>query len=211
MHVLAINGAVEKYPYSIGQLRKDNPGTSFPRNPSDETLAEWNVYPVASTDRPAHDEIAQNAEEVQPKLVKGKWVQAWEIQPATADQIEERLQARRDQINAERDRRLNAPFAFAGKLFDRDPTSVARINGASTLAGFALGAGAAPGDLRWHGGEADFVWIAADNSLVPMDAPTTFAFGREAASVESRLIFAAKQLREMDPPPADFAADKWWP
>jgi hypothetical protein len=211
MHVFAPNQTVEKYPYTIGQLRRDNPNTSFPKRPSDEMLADWDMFPVTRSDRPAHDEITQTVVEGTPKLVKGQWVQIWTVQPATPEQIEDRLQSRRDQINAERDRRLSAPFAFAGKTFDRDATSVARINGASTLAGFALGAGAAPGDLRWHGGEADFVWIAADNSLVPMDAPTTFAFGREAASVESRLIFAAKQIREMDPPPADFAADKWWP
>jgi hypothetical protein len=211
MHVLAPNQTVEKYPYTIGQLRRDNPNTSFPKRPSDEMLAEWDIYLVARTAQPAHDPVTQNAEEVQPKLIKGQWVQAWEIQPATAEQIEERLQARRGQINAERDRRLSAPFAFAGKMFDRDATSVARINGASTLAGFAMGAGAQPGNLRWHGGEADFAWISADNTLVPMDAPTVFAFGREAASVESRLIFAAKQLREINPPPADFADDSWWP
>jgi hypothetical protein len=211
MHVLAPNQTVEKYPYSIGDLRRDNPSTSFPKRPGDEMLADWGVFPVKRADHPAHHPINETVIEGTPKLIKGEWVQIWTIQPATPEQIEERAQSLKDQINAERDRRLNLPFAFAGKMFDRDAVSIARINGASTLAGFAMGAGAQPGDLRWHGGEVDFMWIAADNSLVSMDAQTTFAFGREAASVESRLIFAAKQLREANPIPLDFADDKWWP
>ena len=45
MYVKANNGVAEIYPYSIGLLRKDNPNTSFPKNPSDELLAEWGVFP----------------------------------------------------------------------------------------------------------------------------------------------------------------------
>lgn len=113
-------------------------------------------------------------------------------------------------INAERDRRLTAGFSFGGAVFDCDPASLQRITGAATLAGFAAMAGAMPGDLRWHGGPDDFVWIAADNTLAPMDAATCFAFGQAAASHQSRLIFAAKALKSKLPIPADFAADRHW-
>ncbi|MFN7224426.1 MAG: DUF4376 domain-containing protein, partial [Paracoccaceae bacterium] len=114
-------------------------------------------------------------------------------------------------VNAERDRRMSATFLFSGKRYDCDRDSTARITGAATLAGFALGAGAQPGDLRWHGGDADFVWIAADNSFTPMDAPTCFAFGQAAAANQSAHIFAARALKDMDPIPADFADDTRWP
>ena len=73
-------------------------------------------------------------------------------------------------VNAERDRRMTATFAFAGKRYDCDAQSLARITGAATLAGFAMGAGAKAGNLRWHEGKVDFTWIAADNSLITMDA-----------------------------------------
>ena len=116
-----------------------------------------------------------------------------------------------EDVNAERERRLTGDFTFAGRKFQRDPRSLQRITGAATLAGFALGAGAQPGNLRWANPDRDFVWIAADNSLVPMDAQTAFAFGQFAANVETGVIFAAKRLREMNPIPADFADDKWWP
>lgn len=115
------------------------------------------------------------------------------------------------EVNAERNRRLRAPFTFAGHAFDRDPTSLQRITGAATLAGFAMAAGAQAGNLFWHGGESPFAWIAADNSIVTMDAPTCFAFGQEAAAVETRLIFAARAVKAMDPIPADYADDIHWP
>lgn len=114
-------------------------------------------------------------------------------------------------VAAERDRRLVLDFVFMDVPFQRDPTSVQRITGAAALAGFAIGGGAQPGDLRWHGGESDFAWIASDNTLVAMDAHTTFAFGAACAAVESRIIFAAKALREMDPIPDDVTDDRWWP
>ena len=116
-----------------------------------------------------------------------------------------------ESIKAERDRRIQSDFEFNGKMFQRDSVSLQRITGAATLAGFAIGQGAQAGDLRWANANQDFAWIAADNSVVTMDAQTTFAFGQTAASVETAIIFAAKALREMDPIPEDYADDKYWP
>lgn len=115
------------------------------------------------------------------------------------------------QVNAERDRRLQADFEFQGVMYQRDQISLARITGAATLAGFAVGAGAPAGFYRWHNGPTDFSWIASDNSLTVMDAPTCFAFGQEAAAVETRIVFAAKALRDMDTIPDDVTDDAWWP
>lgn len=116
-----------------------------------------------------------------------------------------------DDVNAERDRRLLLPFGFNGVEFQRDEAATKRINGAGTLALAAIVGGAQPGDLRWHGEDTDFVWIAADNSLVPMDAQTVMAFGQAAAKVETALVFAAKAIKEMDPIPADYTDDSYWP
>lgn len=120
-------------------------------------------------------------------------------------------QALLDGIRAERDRRLAADFLFQGVLFQRDPTSLARITGAATLAGFAVGAGSPPGNLRWANPNQDFAWIASDNTVVTMDAQTAFAFGQAAAAVETAIVFAAKTLREMDPIPTDYTDDGYWP
>ena len=130
----------------------------------------------------------------------------------TAAEIASEIQqSMRVKVNAERNRRMNLTFAFAGKEFDCDQDSLARITGAAALAGFAMGAGAGAGNLRWHGGAADFAWIAADNTLTAMDAQTCFAFGQAAANNQSAHIFAGATIKGMDPIPADYAADSRWP
>lgn len=116
----------------------------------------------------------------------------------------------RRKVKQERDRRLVLPLAFAGQIFDMDAQSFKRIDGAATLAGFAIGAGKQPGDLRWHDGDTDFAWITATNDIFPMDAHTTFALGKAAAKNESALIFKAAALKGMNPIPSDFADNKYW-
>ena len=118
----------------------------------------------------------------------------------------------RDDVNAERDRRIADSFVFGGVAYDNNEQSKARITGAATLAGFAIVNGAQPGDLRWHGGATDFSWITADNSIVTMDAQTCFAFGQAAASHEKDHVFAAKALKVLGPIPADYATNEaYWP
>ena len=114
-------------------------------------------------------------------------------------------------VDIERDRRIVAAFTFAGRAYDFDAASKARITGMATLAGFALGAGAEADDLRWHGGDEDFHWIASDNGFVPMDAPTCFAFGQAAAAHEAAHIFAARSIKDSDPAPEDITDDSIWP
>lgn len=113
-------------------------------------------------------------------------------------------------VNRERDRRLAGDFLFNGVLFQRDAVSLQRITGAATQAGFAMLNGSQPGDMRWFNPAADFVWISSNNTLVPMDAQTCYAFGQAASAVETALIFKAKALREMNPIPADYTNDSYW-
>lgn len=214
MHVKATNGTVDTYPYSVGQLRRDNPKTSFPKRIPDEMLSEWGVYPVANVDPPAFIYATQNLTEGDPVLVAGQWQRAWVITDATPEEVTQRAAQHIDSmhaaINAERDRRLAADFTFNGKQFQRDATSLARITGAATLAGFAVAQGSPAGNLRWANPARDFEWIASDDTRVPMDAQTAFDFGAAAARVETTLVFAGSALRAMSPIPADFTDDKWW-
>lgn len=108
MHILAANAVAEKYPYSIGQLRKDNPQVSFPKNPPDALLADYGVFPVTPTERPDVDPRTERLEEGAPVLIDGLWTQAWDIVALTDDEIFERDEAHGDQIRAERTQRLSA-------------------------------------------------------------------------------------------------------
>jgi hypothetical protein len=102
MHTLIINGAVEKYPYTIGNLRRDNPQTSFPKRPSNEMLEGWNVYVVARVDRPDVDPITQNISELTPVLMNGQWTQVWSVTDSTPEQIAERTAQQVAQAKAQR-------------------------------------------------------------------------------------------------------------
>ena len=89
MYVKSNNGQVETYPYTIGQLRKDNPNTSFPKTPSPERLAEWGVYPVTIVDKPKVD-YTENISEGNPVQVNGAWLQNWVVAHASPAEIAER-------------------------------------------------------------------------------------------------------------------------
>lgn len=114
-------------------------------------------------------------------------------------------------IDTERDRRIDAGVVFQGVKFQSRATDRENIAGAAQLGFMAVVAGAQPGDLRWSDPDQDFTWIASDNSLVPMDAHTAVALGKAAAERKQVLIFAARQLKDMEPIPTDYTDDKWWP
>lgn len=114
-------------------------------------------------------------------------------------------------IDAERDLRIDGGFVFGGSRFQSRPGDRENIAGASTAALAAISGGAQVGDLRWHGGDTDFCWIAEDNSLVPMDAQTMFAFGSAAMAHKQAMMFAARALKDMETVPSDYANDGWWP
>jgi hypothetical protein len=100
MYVLAPNQTVETFPYSIGDLRRDNRNTSFPRNPSEEMLADWNVFPVIEQEPPSFNPATQNLNQVNPMLVDGEWLQAWEVTDSSAEEIAERLERKSVEVHA---------------------------------------------------------------------------------------------------------------
>ena len=108
MYVLAPNQTVEIYPYSIGDLRRDNPNTSYPRNPSDARLADWDVFPVTDKPAPAYNPATQNCNQVDPTLTAGEWVMTWAVTPATPEQITQRTAAKETEVRQQRNGLLNA-------------------------------------------------------------------------------------------------------
>ena len=103
MYVKVLNNAVDTFPYSIAQLKLDNPNTSFPATMSDETLAEWNVFPVVLAERPTlnHDQTATM--DSTPTLSEGVWGLGWTVVAYTQDELDIISANVRD----ERDEKLN--------------------------------------------------------------------------------------------------------
>ena len=94
------NGQPEAY--SIGQLKKDNPNTSFPKRPSDELLASCDVFPLTLTPRPEVD-YTKNATEGTAVLTDGEWTQVWDVTDATPEEIAQRTDNEGQSVRSQRD------------------------------------------------------------------------------------------------------------
>jgi len=71
---------VDKFPYTIRDLRRDNPQTSFPKKIGDTLLASYGIYHVMPDAEPDYDSLVQT-------LVKGTPVyrnDRWEVSYTTA-------------------------------------------------------------------------------------------------------------------------------
>jgi hypothetical protein len=91
VYVLAVDGIVQKYPYTKTDLRFDNPTVSFPFDLTDELAAKFNVFPVVETTLPSYDAMTQNLIWFNPTLSHGDWIQNWGVVDASSDEIAQRL------------------------------------------------------------------------------------------------------------------------
>lgn len=79
-----IDNAVEKFPYILEDLQRDNKNISFPSNIFEdvETLKEYNVYPLIEVDPPAvPNPLLYTTILTNPESIDGKWYQKWDIVP----------------------------------------------------------------------------------------------------------------------------------
>ena len=116
-----------------------------------------------------------------------------------------------EDVDFEREIRIDRGFIFNGKLFQSRQQDRENIQGAASAASIAIGSGVPADSLRWHGGDSDFMWIAADNSLIAMDAQTVIAFGLKALQHKMEHIFAGFALKNATPIPVDYEDDAYWP
>jgi hypothetical protein len=107
MHVLATNQTVVKFPYSVGQLRRDNPNTSFPKDIPDGVLADFGVFKVTNDVRPEYDPATHYIEASEtPVLKNGGWVLPSTVIAFTSEQIADQTTERAKRVRAERDKLL---------------------------------------------------------------------------------------------------------
>jgi hypothetical protein len=101
MHIKLANGQPEAY--SIGQLKKDNPNTSFPKSPSEALLASYGVYPYTVQDRPTVDYLTQTVTPAALTQVNGAWTQGWEVSNLSAEDAGRNIRTHRDSLLQETD------------------------------------------------------------------------------------------------------------
>lgn len=100
MFIKLTNGTPETY--TIGQLRRDNPNTSFPKDIPAETLATYNVYPVKATPAPQIDSKTHRHTHSFAE-VEGEWTQVWSAVELPLEQATENIRAHRGYLLQETD------------------------------------------------------------------------------------------------------------
>lgn len=101
------NGAVDKFPYTVGELRRDNPNTSFPKQISEAVMADFGMVAVSEKPAPAFDPMTHFAEwGPVPVNEGGKWFLLPTVRELSAEQIADRDAAMAASIRIERDKLL---------------------------------------------------------------------------------------------------------
>jgi hypothetical protein len=99
MYLRIKDGGIIEYPFPLGRLRNENPNTSFPREMAAEMLAEYGIYPVASSEQP-ETTLTQYPVEQTPELVNGVWTQVWAMADFSPEEVARRQQKEADAAHA---------------------------------------------------------------------------------------------------------------
>jgi len=96
MHIKLTNGVPAKY--TLGQFRRDNPNTSFPKQIPDEMLASYDVYPYTVPAHPDYDRYTQVCVEgVFEQDAQGNWSLPWAVENRPQEQAERSIRSKRDE------------------------------------------------------------------------------------------------------------------
>ena len=105
MFVRITNGQAQAN-YTIGDLRKDHPNVSFPRNISDEVLAAYNVFRVTEVPAPDYNSRTHRLVTQAPALVDGVWTVSRVAVAKDQAQIDNETAQAAANVRAQRDKRL---------------------------------------------------------------------------------------------------------
>lgn len=113
------NGVAQ--PYSLKQLRGENPMISFPLAIPQETLAEYGVFEYLPVENPANPYTERG--DMSFRQVDGQWEAYWTITPLPAGEVDRALAAWRDE--AVLSRRQFCIAAFRAGLLPGDQAAAA--------------------------------------------------------------------------------------
>ena len=111
------NGQVEQFPYTLGDLRRDNPQTSFPKKIGDAILASHGIYHVMPETQPEHDPLVQAVvrdpephnnetavnEETGETYRTGRWVIGYTAENKPLDQAQTAVRNQRERLLSDTD------------------------------------------------------------------------------------------------------------
>jgi hypothetical protein len=151
MYIKLINGVPKRY--TLTDLRRDNPGTSFPSEISAYALAEYGLLPLQAAPQPAYNNATQRLVEDDPAEQAGTWTQTWKVVPRPLDEVRSEKLAELDRAY---DSAIQQPIVYMGHTFQADTDSQDTLT--KTLTTLNAVGNVPPG----------FAWWTADNIAVPM-------------------------------------------
>ena len=102
MHLKLTNGNPAKY--TLGQLRRDNPNTSFPKQIPDELLASYEVYPYTRPSAPEYDRLSSRVIDGNfEQDAVGNWSLPHVVEQQPLEQAGRNIRSRRDGLLQETD------------------------------------------------------------------------------------------------------------
>src|SRR5210317_2228666 len=101
MHLKLTNGVPAKY--TLGQLRRDNPQTSFPKLIPDDLLASYDVYPYTRPTPAEYDSLSWRLIDDEFVNVNGAWMLPYKLEELPLEQAEANIRGRRDSLLKETD------------------------------------------------------------------------------------------------------------
>lgn len=110
-YVKTQNGQVQKFPYTMGDFRKDSPNTSFPKNIPDDLLAEFGVFEVLIDTPSTVDEKNYKAVRADvPTYVNDAWHLEWSVVAKSEEEKQryydgfaERVRSKRNELLSQSD------------------------------------------------------------------------------------------------------------
>jgi len=100
MYAKITNGSVEKFPYTISELKKDNPTKGFPRKGIEDVLDRYGVVSVTVDPKPTYDEATEVVEMDAPTVTNGEWSVGWTVRAKNQSELD--ADAARDAIRIAR-------------------------------------------------------------------------------------------------------------
>jgi len=97
------NGQPDQFPYSVGQFRRDNPQTSFPKQIPNSILQSYEVYEVIELDKPDYDSLVQTLVRGTPVYNNDRWEVAYTAENKPQVDAESAVRNQRDRLLADTD------------------------------------------------------------------------------------------------------------
>ena len=104
---LKVSGSIITYPYSVQNLKNENPNISFPTIISDSLLESFNIYQVEMKNSGYDNDDTKDVTEVTPTLSGSIYIQTYTISDADTETINKRREIKWSEVRSGRDSLLS--------------------------------------------------------------------------------------------------------